>query len=177
MSQTKPRPHSDGSALRIAGQQPPCHEVNGADVVGVEGVAEAERVGECGGGHEGAVVVEDEGAYCPDDAVEEGDKGDDQEGGEGHTAEVGDLGVVVVEAAECAGFEGFEAGYEGVAAGRTGGGGGRGGRGLESEGRGGRGRLWLLHVSDCPDEHSLCSHRCLAPTFVDSVVMLEEEVS
>jgi hypothetical protein len=37
-----------------------------------------------------------EGAYCLDDAVEEGDQGDDEQGGEGDVAEVGRLGVVMV---------------------------------------------------------------------------------
>lgn len=42
------------------------------------------------------MVVQNEGAYCPYDAVEEGDEGDDEQGGEGDTAEIGRLGVVAV---------------------------------------------------------------------------------
>ena len=42
------------------------------------------------------MVVQDEGAYCPDDAVEEGDESDDEQGGEGDPAEVGHLGMVMV---------------------------------------------------------------------------------
>lgn len=42
------------------------------------------------------MVVQNDGAYCPYDAVEEGDEGDDEQGGEGDTAEIGRLGVVAV---------------------------------------------------------------------------------
>ena len=95
------------------------------------------------------MVVEDEGAYCPDDAVKGGDEGDDEQGWEGDAANVRRLGVFVVEAEVDAGFESLVARCEGLIAGFecwTKGGLGLG-RCLDSEGRCGRGRLWL-HFSD-----------------------------
>lgn len=59
------------------------------------------------------MVVQDEGAYCPDDTIEEGDEGDDEQGGEGDVAEIGSLDVPVVQVGEDAGFDSFVAGLDG----------------------------------------------------------------
>lgn len=60
--------------------QTPGHEVDGGDVVCVEGVAEAEGVGEGCGGYEGRVVVEDDGDACPYDEVDGDEEGDYEDG-------------------------------------------------------------------------------------------------
>ena len=51
---------ADGDWPLASSYQATCHEVDGGDVVGVEGVAEAERVGQGGGAEEVGVGVEGE---------------------------------------------------------------------------------------------------------------------
>ena len=105
MAEGEPRPDGDGPLARR--DEAPCHEVDGGDVVGVEGVAEPERVGEGGGGEEGPCVEgEDDGHEGPDREVEERDEGDDAEGAEGDCGEDGEADVLAGDAVEEPGFEG-----------------------------------------------------------------------
>ena len=53
MAETEPRPHGDG--FRARRDEAAGHEVDGGDVVCVQGVAEAEGIGEHGGGGEEGV--------------------------------------------------------------------------------------------------------------------------
>jgi len=58
-------------------------KLNHVLTVGFKGMAGAECPGQCCGGHEGSMVVQDEGAFCPDDAIEEGDEGQMSKAGRG----------------------------------------------------------------------------------------------
>lgn len=69
MAQAKPRPDTNRALAR--GDQAPGHEVDGADVVGIEGMAEAEGVGEDGGGNERGVEAEDDPDGSPDQQVDD----------------------------------------------------------------------------------------------------------
>lgn len=121
MAKTEPRTNGDGTAARVAGEETASHQVDGGDVVSVEGVAEAERVGEGGGGHEGAMGVEDDAADGPDKAVDQGDEGNDQEGGQWYSANVCNTGVMRLQAEEGTGLCGLVAGYQSGDAGGCGG--------------------------------------------------------
>ena len=52
-------------------------------MVGVEGMAEAERVGEHGGGGEQWVRAQNDGDSDPDEDIHAGERGNDADGGEG----------------------------------------------------------------------------------------------
>ncbi|TFA98174.1 hypothetical protein CCMA1212_010021 [Trichoderma ghanense] len=64
--------------------EPPRHEVNGRDVVRVQGMAQAEGVGERRGRDEGRVEVQDDADGDPDEGVDGDEDGDDADavGGE-----------------------------------------------------------------------------------------------
>lgn len=57
---------ADGDGFGARGDEPPCHEIDGRNVVRVEGVAEAEGVGEEGRSDEGGVRVQDDANDGPD---------------------------------------------------------------------------------------------------------------
>lgn len=112
VAETEPRPDRYGPALRITRQQAPSHQVDGGDVVGVQRMAETQGVGEGGGGHEGAVVVEDQTAYCPDEAIRQSDESDDHQGREGDASDVGCARVSSVKAEESMGVDRAVARFE-----------------------------------------------------------------
>ncbi|KFY44397.1 hypothetical protein V494_01490 [Pseudogymnoascus sp. VKM F-4513 (FW-928)] len=68
------------------GDEPPCHQVNGGDVISVQSMTEAERVGEDGGAGEVGVEVEDDADGCPEEGVYQDKEGNDADGGEGEDA-------------------------------------------------------------------------------------------
>lgn len=74
MPQAKPRAHAHGPLARR--NQAPRHEVDGADVVGVERVAQPERVGQDCGGDEGGEEAEYHADGGPDDQVDGDENGD-----------------------------------------------------------------------------------------------------
>lgn len=100
---------SDGGL--VGGDEPSGEEVDGRDVVGVEGVAEAEGVGEDGGGeevrveglrglaggwdHAGMNTYEGDADTGPNNDVDGNEKEDDANYGRGESPEAGDAGVVV----------------------------------------------------------------------------------
>lgn len=69
-------PGADADGALAGGDQAAGHEVDGGDVVGVEGVAEAQGVGEDGGGDELGVKVQEDADDGPEDEVD-GDEGRD----------------------------------------------------------------------------------------------------
>jgi len=74
MPQAEKRPYRDWAAP--VGYQAARSEVDGGDVVCVEGVAQAEGVGEDGGREELGVVVEEDGGDGPDEEVDGDEEGD-----------------------------------------------------------------------------------------------------
>lgn len=75
-----------GGAL-ARGDEAPRHEVNGGDVVGVERMAQAERVGQRGGGDELGVKVQHDAAGGPDEGVDEDEHRDGEDAVVGDAAE------------------------------------------------------------------------------------------
>ncbi|KDN60261.1 hypothetical protein CSUB01_07716 [Colletotrichum sublineola] len=69
------------------GNEAPGHEVDGGDVVSVEGVAEAEDEGEGGGGDEGWVKVQQNAGDDPDEYVCGNEEGNDADRRRGKDAE------------------------------------------------------------------------------------------
>lgn len=68
MAQAEPGADADGA---LAGRdEAPCHEVDGADVVGIEGVAQAQGVRQDGGGDKHWVEVQDDAYGDPYDDVD-----------------------------------------------------------------------------------------------------------
>lgn len=64
MSETEERPHRDGPLTRR--YQPPCHQINRRDMIGVQGMSEAQRVRQRRRGKEVGVIGEDNAASRPD---------------------------------------------------------------------------------------------------------------
>ncbi|POR32806.1 Uncharacterized protein TPAR_06978, partial [Tolypocladium paradoxum] len=83
---------ADGRGPLARGDEAPGHEVDGGDVVRVEGVTEPERVGEGGGRDEGRVEAQDDGDGGPDDGVDGDEQGDDGDAVGGDAAEEIGLG-------------------------------------------------------------------------------------
>ena len=108
MAEAEERAHRHGPLARR--DEPARHEVDGGDVVGVEGVAEAERVGERAGGDEvGVRQGQDEGAHQPDYEVDQDEEQDDEQGAEREGAEIGCAGVEGGEGSDGAQVFGSEA--------------------------------------------------------------------
>lgn len=78
---------ADGYGSLTGSNQAARHQVDGADVVGVEGVAEAKGVGEHGGRDHFGEVVQGDADAGPDEAVDEDEEGDEVEGGAGDVGE------------------------------------------------------------------------------------------
>lgn len=74
MAQAEPRADADGPLA--GGDEAPGHEVDGADVVGVEGVAQAQGVGKDGSGDEHGIEVQD---YTDDDPYDDVDRYEEQD--------------------------------------------------------------------------------------------------
>ncbi len=70
---------ADGHGAGAGRDEPARHQVDGRDVVGIQGVAEAQRVGERRRGEEVCVSCEDETAYRPRQEVDQDEQGYDQD--------------------------------------------------------------------------------------------------
>lgn len=78
---------ADGHGLLAAGDQAARHQVDGGDVVGVEGVAESEGIGQHRGRDHLGEVVQGDADAGPDEAVDEDEEGDEVQGGAGDVGE------------------------------------------------------------------------------------------
>lgn len=84
MAQREEGPHSRRSLSR--GYETPGHQINGGDVICVEGMAQAQDVGECGGRNELWMEMKNYSNGRPDEDVDEDEKCDDSDAVCGYAA-------------------------------------------------------------------------------------------
>lgn len=78
---------TDGYRFLPRGDESARHEVDGGDVVGVEGVSESQGVGQDGGRDHFGEVVQGYSDAGPDEAVDEDEEGDEVQGRAGDVGE------------------------------------------------------------------------------------------